>query len=59
MYNQQVLKGLSIMGLWFVMAGNDAGFCALASLGIVGSIDAYRIASKRRQGKLVGSWEFF
>ena len=59
MYNQQVLKGLCIMGLWFVMAGNDAGFCALASLGIVCSIDAYRIASKRKQGKLVGSWEFF
>ncbi len=58
MYNQQVLKGLCIMGLWFLMVSNE-GACLLAMLCPLAAVDAYRIASKRRSGKLVGSWEFF
>ena len=58
MYNQQVLKGLFIMGLWFLMAANN-GVCPLVVMCILSSVDAYRIAARRRSGKLVGSWEFF
>lgn len=59
-YNQQVLKGLCVMGLWFVMAAaNKGGFCMIVCLSMLASVDAYRIAAKRKSGKLVGSWEFF
>ncbi len=58
MYNQQVLKGLCIMGLWFLMVAND-GACPMVVLSILAAVDAYRIAAKRRSGKLVGSWELF
>jgi len=58
MYNQQVLKGLCIMGLWFLMVTND-GACPMVVLSILAAVDAYRIAAKRRSGKLVGSWELF
>jgi len=59
-YNQQVLKGLCIMGLWFVMAAaSEAGFCMMVCLCMLSAVDAYRIAAKRKSGKLVGSWEFF
>jgi len=57
-YNQQVLKGLSIMGLWFVMLVNG-GARPLMVMCILSAVDAYRIAAKRKSGKLVGSWEFF
>jgi serine/threonine-protein kinase len=59
-YNQQVLKGLCFMGLWFVMAAaSEAGFCMMVCLSMLSAVDAYRIAAKRKSGKLVGSWEFF
>jgi serine/threonine-protein kinase len=58
MYNQQVLKGLCIMGLWFLMVANN-GACPMVVLSILAAVDAYRIADKRKSGKLVGSWELF
>jgi serine/threonine-protein kinase len=60
MYNGQVLKGIGLLLLGILLMGPmEAGACALVVMLPLLGVDAYRIASKRRNGKQVGSWEFF
>jgi eukaryotic-like serine/threonine-protein kinase len=61
MYNGQVFKGLCALGLTIFMAATTGGgFCvAWPLMNTVFAIDAYSIASKRRKGRSVGTWEFF
>jgi serine/threonine-protein kinase len=60
LYNGQVLKGICFFVLTWILTGNmNMGPCVLISANVVLAIDAYRIASKRRLGKQIGSWEFF
>lgn len=59
-YNGQVFKGLLALGLSVVLWANGPGGACLLSMGmILGAIDAYRIADKRRKGLPVGSWDSF
>ncbi|QRK04512.1 serine/threonine protein kinase [Archangium violaceum] len=60
LYNGQTLKGLLGLGLSAVALANGPGGVCLWLLGYIGfTIDAYRIASKRKRGQRVGPWEFF
>ncbi len=60
MYNGQVLKGIGLLLLCCLLVGPmDTGMCGLFVVNVLLGIDAYRIASKRRLGKQIGSWEFF
>jgi TM2 domain-containing membrane protein YozV len=60
LYNGQVLKGIGIALLSIVLVfGMDLGWCPLLIVNILLGVDAYRIATKRRDGKQIGNWEFF
>ncbi|WP_257453995.1 serine/threonine protein kinase [Archangium lipolyticum] len=60
MYNGQVFKGLCALGLTiFMVTTTGAGLCVVPIVNTVLAIDAYSIASKRRKGRSVGTWEFF
>lgn len=60
LYNGQTLKGLLGLGLSAVALANGPGGVCLWLLGYIGfTIDAYRIAAKRKRGQRVGPWEFF
>jgi serine/threonine-protein kinase len=58
LYNQQVTKGLVILGLSVALSVSTVGVC-WPVLNIVFAIDAYSIAAKRRSGRSVSAWEFF
>ncbi|HEX8439289.1 serine/threonine-protein kinase [Archangium sp.] len=60
LYNGQVLKGIGLLLLCGLLVGPmDTGMCGLFVVNVLLGMDAYRIASKRRGGKQIGSWEFF
>lgn len=54
----QHAKGAVIFVVGFIIAGMSAGFGWLP-IAILAAMDAYAIASKLRQGRSVGQWEFF
>lgn len=54
----QTAKGITILIVSFVFAIFTLGFSSLLTVP-VSVIDAYLIAKKKREGKVVGEWEFF
>lgn len=54
----QHAKGATIF-VFSVLLGAVTGGVGSFALGVVIAMDAYAIASKLRQGRSVGQWEFF
>lgn len=54
----QHAKGAAIFVFSYLIAGVSVGF-AVPVLWIVVGMDAYAIATKLKQGRSVGQWEFF
>lgn len=54
----QTAKGVTMLVVGVVIAMITFGFSALITLPI-SVIDAYLIAKKKKEGKIVGDWEFF
>lgn len=61
LYNEQIFKGLCLMGLWvsLVTVFAPGGVCLAFTMNVLFAIDGYRIAAKRKRGQYVGAWEFF
>ena len=55
MYNGQVAKGIVLLVIEVLFWGLFLGWV----VSIVAMIDAYKIAEKINQGRVVGDWEFF
>ncbi|GDX83670.1 hypothetical protein LBMAG42_54810 [Deltaproteobacteria bacterium] len=58
LYNGQVAKGILLFIASLFLVGASSGACALLTWPLA-IVDAWLIASKRRNGQHVGTWECF